>query len=132
MFEYQRTTHFYETDLMGIVHHSNYLRFCEEARVAWCIEKKILSRDGKSGFGLAVVETHVRHLSPIRYADQVSIFMQAKADKARVVFQYFMKVAGRDVARVETTHCRLDENFKVLRLSETMMAVLKEEKWIEI
>ena len=26
---------FYETDAMGIVHHSNYLRFFEEARVRW-------------------------------------------------------------------------------------------------
>ena len=26
---------FFETDGMGIVHHSNYLRYCENARVAW-------------------------------------------------------------------------------------------------
>jgi len=26
---------FYETDAMGIVHHSNYLRFFENARVVW-------------------------------------------------------------------------------------------------
>jgi len=37
------TTHahrvaFYETDAMGIVHHSNYLRFFERARVDWLAE----------------------------------------------------------------------------------------------
>ena len=26
---------FHETDAMGIVHHANYLRFCENARVVW-------------------------------------------------------------------------------------------------
>ena len=26
---------FYETDGMGIVHHANYLRFCENARIVW-------------------------------------------------------------------------------------------------
>ena len=29
---------FYETDAMGIVHHSNYLRFFERARVDWLAE----------------------------------------------------------------------------------------------
>ncbi len=29
---------FHETDAMGIVHHSNYLRFCEQARVQWLEE----------------------------------------------------------------------------------------------
>ena len=30
---YQHTVHYYETDKMGIVHHSNYVRWMEEARV---------------------------------------------------------------------------------------------------
>ena len=31
-FEYERKINYYETDRMGIVHHSNYIRFMEEAR----------------------------------------------------------------------------------------------------
>lgn len=30
---YYRKPHYYETDQMGIVHHSNYIRWFEEARV---------------------------------------------------------------------------------------------------
>jgi hypothetical protein len=30
---YLRSPHYYETDQMGIVHHSNYIRWFEEARV---------------------------------------------------------------------------------------------------
>lgn len=131
MFEYQRIVHVYETDLMGIVHHSNYLRFCEEARVQWCINKKVLDASNRTVFGLTVVETRVRHLSPARYADQIQIFVQAKAQQARVIFQYILKVGDKEVARVETTHCRLDENFKVLRLEKKMTDILKEEIWTE-
>ena len=29
---FERTINYYETDKMGIVHHSNYIRFLEEAR----------------------------------------------------------------------------------------------------
>ena len=31
--EYERRINYYETDKMGIVHHSNYIRFFEEARL---------------------------------------------------------------------------------------------------
>ena len=31
-FTYERKINYYETDKMGVVHHSNYIRFFEEAR----------------------------------------------------------------------------------------------------
>lgn len=34
-FEYRRKINYYETDRMGVVHHSNYIRYLEEARSAW-------------------------------------------------------------------------------------------------
>ena len=30
-FKYERRINYYETDRMGVVHHSNYIRFLEEA-----------------------------------------------------------------------------------------------------
>ena len=35
IFEYEHLIQFYETDAMRIVHHSNYLRWFEEARLVW-------------------------------------------------------------------------------------------------
>ena len=37
-FIYKREINYYETDKMGIVHHSNYIRFLEEARCRWLKE----------------------------------------------------------------------------------------------
>ena len=34
-FKYERKINYYETDRMGVVHHSNYIRYLEEARCAW-------------------------------------------------------------------------------------------------
>ncbi len=31
-FTFERRINYYETDRMGVVHHSNYIRFLEEAR----------------------------------------------------------------------------------------------------
>ena len=35
---YTHQTQYYETDQMGIIHHSNYIRWMEEARVAYMEE----------------------------------------------------------------------------------------------
>ena len=34
-FIYRRTANYYETDQMGVVHHSNHIRYFEEARIAF-------------------------------------------------------------------------------------------------
>ena len=38
MAKYIHNVQYYETDKMGLVHHSNYIRWMEEARVAWLKE----------------------------------------------------------------------------------------------
>ena len=38
MKKYSRSVNYYETDQMGIVHHSNYIRYFEEARLQWMDE----------------------------------------------------------------------------------------------
>ncbi|MFN8943705.1 MAG: acyl-CoA thioesterase, partial [Pseudobdellovibrionaceae bacterium] len=54
---------FYETDQMTIVHHSNYLRFMEEARVAWAKEKGLIDYQKiESASHFAVLESRVKHV----------------------------------------------------------------------
>ena len=38
-FIYERKVNYYETDKMGVVHHSNYIRYMEEARCTWRSEE---------------------------------------------------------------------------------------------
>ena len=35
MFTYSRKAQYHETDKMGIIHHSNYIKWLEEARIAY-------------------------------------------------------------------------------------------------
>ena len=35
MYNYKHKVRYYETDKMGITHHSNYIKFMEESRVEW-------------------------------------------------------------------------------------------------
>ena len=54
--EYTHKVQYYETDQMGIVHHSNYIRWFEEAR------SDVLE---KAGMGYDVMEAEVE--SSVRY-----------------------------------------------------------------
>ena len=129
MFHYQRLIHVYETDLMGIVHHSNYLRFCEEARVAWFRSRNLINNSTDSVFGFTVYETQVRHLAPSRYGDGLDIQLQVKIVKAKLIFQYRLLVNEKTVALVKSVHCRLDRDFKVQRFDSKLIAIMEKELW---
>lgn len=56
---YRHTVQYYETDRMGIVHHSNYIRWMEEARVDYLAQL---------GWGLERLEA-MGSVSPATYLD---------------------------------------------------------------
>lgn len=115
---------------MGIVHHSNYLRFCEEARVDWCKKKGLLNSDNRAVFSLAVLETTVKHIKPAKYPDKIQFGLQVKTEGARLIFQYKLFVADEIVCKAETVHCNLDLNLKVKRLSSELIKMVENEVWI--
>ena len=65
---------FVETDLMGIVHHANYLAYFEAARVDF-IHKRGISYDSwlKEGVHLPVVEVAIRYKKAARFDDVVVV-----------------------------------------------------------
>lgn len=120
---------------MGIVHHSNYLRFCEEARVEWCRSNGLLkpnqSDRDKSVFGLTVYETRVKHIKPARYGDRLQIALQVKVEGVRIVFQYKMTLQDTLLSLAETVHCNIDANFKVRRVEQPMAEAVEKSVWTE-
>jgi acyl-CoA thioester hydrolase len=135
MFKYHHTVQFYETDLMGIVHHSNYLRYCEEARVAWAQSKGLIDyQKPTSASHFAVLETKVRHLKPLFFGDKVEIQLQVQLDKVRIIFEYKITCSARGqelAAVVRTEHVPLDKDLKLLRPSPEMKSILEKETWTE-
>lgn len=131
MLIYERHVNVYETDMMGIVHHSNYLRFYEEARVEWCKQKKMLGSHKEAVFGLTVVETRVRHIKPIQYGDLFKVQVQVKAEGVRLFFQYRLYVNEVLMSTAETVHCSLNLDFKVKRLDSELLKTVESEVWTE-
>ncbi len=130
-FAYQRNIHVYETDLMGIVHHSNYLRFFEEARVAFFQQNGFSVQTREEVFGLVVVETRVQHKNPLAYGKLFSVKIQLHVKGPRLIIQYQLTSDDRVIALGETVHCHVDFNFKVKRIDQKIIALTEKEKWIE-
>jgi acyl-CoA thioester hydrolase len=65
---------FYETDLMGIVHHGSYPAYLEVARVEWLRRRGVAYGDWTSrGMHLAVVELSLRYRTPARFDDELDV-----------------------------------------------------------
>ena len=65
---------FHETDAMGIVHHTNYLRFCENARVVWLeTHDKSYPAWIASGIHFAVTRVDLEYKQSARFDDRIEI-----------------------------------------------------------
>ncbi len=133
MFHIHHKVQFYETDQMGIVHHSNYLRFCEEARVAWAHNRGLIDyQKPQSAAHFAVLETQVKHLKPAFFGDDLKIMVQARGKGIRIEFQY--KILKEDVVLIlaQTIHVPLNADLKPIKISQEMKRILEGEIWKEI
>lgn len=135
-FLYQRRAAFSDTDAMGVVHHANYLRFCEEARVAWMREKGLAGTHyPQSDKVLAVLHYQVWHLKPCTFDDLIKIYLQVHRIGLKIQFQYaiYKQVEATEVriAEAETLHIPVDKDLKPARPSAQLMQQLEKETWIE-
>ncbi len=101
---------YYECDRMGITHHSNYIRFMEEARVDWMDQLGFgFDRMEAEGVVSPVVAVDCRYRNPSTFKDVIDIEVKvAETTPLKIVFSYTMKVSGRLVCTATSTHCFLE------------------------
>ncbi len=128
---YQRPIHVYETDVMGVVHHSNYLRFCEEGRVDWFRQMGMPLNQAHEIYNLAVIESRVQYKKPFRFGDILKIEIQMKAEGAKLIIQYKLSNDQGLCAIAETLHCHVDAHIKVKRLDPKLVDLTRKSVWIE-
>ncbi|MCH4166734.1 MAG: acyl-CoA thioesterase [Megasphaera sp.] len=81
---------FYETDMMGIVHHSNQIRWFEVARCEYLRQAGIdLFELMDGGITFPIKHVSCEYISPINYGDTIAIEARlAKLSRAQMVFAY--------------------------------------------
>lgn len=125
MEEYIRRAKYYETDQMGVIHHSNYIRWMEEARV------DMLSRQGypyrrfeEMGYISPVLHAECEYKKSVKFDDEVKIAVSLK-EFGRVKFKlgydiYNMSEGGELSACGETTHCFLKGDGRPVLIDKEM------------
>ena len=117
------TVRYYETDRMGIVHHSNYLRWFEVGRTE--LIKMVgfrYSELEKGGLLLPVVESHCQYRGSARYEDEIVVKATVKSmTPVRITFYYevFNETAGKLITSGETMHVWTNSELKPVNLKKT-------------
>ncbi|MCR5788540.1 MAG: acyl-CoA thioesterase [Lachnospiraceae bacterium] len=118
---YKHTVQYYETDKMGITHHSNYIRWMEEARIDFL--KQIgwdYARLEKEGIISPVVEVSCKYKKSTTFAEDVFIAVSVNEFKGvKLILSYNMKdTVGNIVAESVSVHCFINESGKPVRLAK--------------
>jgi len=82
---------FYETDMAGIVHFSNYFRWMESAETELFhrLEIPIAKREGSIITGWPKVETSCNFIAPLRFQDEIEITLTIKEIKNHSLCYHF-------------------------------------------
>lgn len=117
---YRHTVHYYETDKMGITHHSNYIRWMEEARVdfleqiGWGYDKL-----EKSGIMSPVIGVDCKYKTSTTFSDEILIDVKVEEFKGvKLKLKYIMvrESDGAVVCEGHSEHCFVSADGKLLRL----------------
>lgn len=113
MYSYEHKVQYYETDQMGVVHHSNYIRWFEECRVD-VMEKEGLGYDRMEEEGIICPVTSVscQYEAMTKFGEIVEIIPKIEKNNGiRLVISYVVKDKKTGTIRCtgESSHCFLDE-----------------------
>ena len=119
---YQHKVQYYETDQMGIVHHSNFIRWFEEARTYFMEEMgcgyEVMEQEGIISPVLAV---QAKYLRMVRFGNTVTIETTVKeynGIKLTVGYQVIDDKTSMIMCTGETKHCFLTVNGKPISLKK--------------
>lgn len=128
-FETKIRVEYHHTDQMGIVHHSNYVKFFEVARTEWLRAMGITYAEmERRGVMMPIVDVAVKYRNPALYDELISVtaFVD-EAPKARMTFRYEVRGEdGREIATGSTTLGFIDsQTRRPQRAPQWLLEVIK-------
>ena len=100
-FNHEIRVRFVETDAMGIVHHSNYLHYFEEARVAYLAAIGHPFTEWRdAGLESPVLESFVTYKQPLRFDDVATVHLNLAA-VTKVTFQLAYLITTQNLGSLD-------------------------------
>ena len=119
---FKRKINYYETDRMGVVHHSNYIRFLEEARCQMLEDNKMpYSAFEEQGVMIPVLNVNCNYKQHVTFDDIIEIKPFVKdfnGVRLTMGYQVTNSKTGDLILTGETKHCFTDMNLKPIRLQK--------------
>ena len=116
MRDYIRNVQYYETDKMGIVHHSNYIKWFEEARIFYMQEMGFLYKEMENkGVMIPVLGISALYKSGAAYGDRVGIKTRVNkitAVKLEFGYEIYDMETGETRVTGTSSHCFVNEDFR--------------------
>ena len=120
---YLHRVQYYETDRMGVVHHSNYIRWMEEARIDFMDRLGFpYAEMEQKGVVSPVKAVSCEYRHPCTFGDEISISVRADSFNGVVmVIVYEMKNReGETVCEARSEHVFLDREGHFVRMKRKM------------
>ena len=124
---YRHRVPFYETDAMGVVHHANYVRYLELARVLWLEEHDQPYRDyTEQGIHYATTRIELDYRRATRFDDCIDISVWLDWVRgASLCMAYELTCEGTTVVSGSSVHAAVNRDGRVRRLPKERLDNLR-------
>ena len=119
---YRRKAYYYETDRMDIVHHSNYVRWLEEARIDLMEQAGCpFSVTEKMGIVSPVLKIETEYRYPVRFGDEFEVrsrLISFNGCKFSLEYEIVDLTTGQISCLAKSSHCFTDTELRPIRLKK--------------
>ena len=125
MYTYTRRAQYHETDQMGIIHHANYIRWMEEARIDMLSQMGYpYRRFEEMGYISPVLHAECEYKKSVKFDDEVKIVVSLQEfGKVKFTLRYDIYNMSEDgvLSAVGTTrHCFLNKDGRPVMMNKEM------------
>ena len=124
---YTHQAQYYETDQMGIIHHSNYIRWMEEARIAYLDQMGFPYRAVEEAWIMSpVLSVQCEYRSMTYFGDRIGIEVSLRSFKGvKYEIAYVMRDEKTGEVRAEgvSKHCYLKKDGKPSNIKKDLPAL---------
>ena len=120
---YTHKVQYYETDMMGVAHHANYLHWMEEARIDFMDQLGFPYAEMEArGIFSPVKALHCEYRHPCTFGDEITVSVSAESFNGVIMtIRYEMRnPAGETIFTAGSEHVFLNREGRFVRLNREM------------
>ncbi|MDR2879827.1 MAG: acyl-CoA thioesterase [Fusobacteriales bacterium] len=113
--------YYYDTDKMGVVYHSNYLKWMEAARTDFFRDRLPYSTLEEMGVMLPVKTLNIEYFNPVKYDELIKTkikLLEFSKIKIKFLYEIYNESFTQLKARAETVNVFTDVDGNLKRLSD--------------